>query len=265
MAKFVAAVVTDIHYGFDIKDKLGSKAPKLVDHFLKAVDKIKPAFIVDMGDRVSAKSKEDDRHYMKELKKQFNKAAAPVYSLMGNHDVRFLSRKENEDIMGCSAQNHSLDKGNYHFVFWNPTYNVSENGIEFSKSDLEWLKKDLDKAQGKPSILFSHVPLDNLGGEEVSDVTKYFFWTHGKKVRKVMEDAGNVILCMSGHRHRNRHREINGIHYVTQQSLVSMWKEHYRIPSRSYSFLELDNDKIKIELKGKTEKTYELTPKAVIS
>ena len=258
MASLRAAVITDIHYGFDHKDKLGSKAPKLMKQFVKAMQEYKPDFVVDIGDRISAKSKEDDRHYLKELKKHFNNISAPHYPVIGNHDIRFLEREENEKILGAPSNNYTQDVNGYHLVFWNPQFQFGETGIDIFDEDIEWLEKDLKKHKDQKTILFSHVPLDNLGDEGIEDITKYFFWSQGDRVRKVLEDAGNVILCMHGHRHRNRHREINGIHYVTQQAFTSQWRKHYRIPSRTYSLLEIDDDKINIYLKGKFEKHYEL-------
>ncbi len=260
MAKLRAAVITDIHYGFDTKDKLGSKAPKMMEQFIKAVNKYDPDCVVDMGDRVSATSEEDDRKYMKQLKDQFNQVAAPVYSVIGNHDLKNLGRKGNEEIMGNPGDSYTKDIGGYHLIFWNPKINVTKRGIELKEESIDWLRDDLAKTK-KPTILFSHVPLDNLGQEGHEPITKYFFWTQGSRVRKIMEDAGNVILCMGGHRHRNRHREIKGIHYITQQSFTSQWKAHYRIPSRTYSFLEAEDGKLTVKLQGKFKKTYELEPR----
>jgi len=257
MAKLRAAVITDAHYGFDIKDKLGSKAPKLMEHFAKAVNKFDPDVVIDMGDRVSAKSAESDRHYMQEYRKHFNDIAARYECVVGNHDIKNLSRGENEEIMDRPATSYSKDIGGYHLVFWSPKVLIDDDGIDIHDEDFDWLRDDL-AATDKKVIMFSHVPLDNLDGEELNPYTRYFFWTQGEQVRQILEDAGNVVLCMAGHRHRNRHREINGINYITQQSLTSTWKKHYRVPSRTYSFLEADDDKITIDLQGKTNKTYEI-------
>lgn len=257
MATLRAAILTDVHYGFDIKDKLGSKAPRLMRHFAKAVGKFAPDLIVDIGDRVSARSEESDRDYMQRYRAHFNEIAAPLESVLGNHDIRHLSRAENEKIMGNPSSSYTKDVGGYHLVFWNPRIRVDESGIALEKADMDWLKNDL-AATDKRVILFSHVPLDNLDGEETAQVTKYFFWTQGEQVRKILEDAGNVALCLHGHRHANRHREINGIHYVTQQSLTSQWKEKYRVPSCTYAFLEANDNTITIRLMGKTRTVYNL-------
>ena len=258
MAKLRAAVITDIHYGFDVKDKLGSKAPRLMRKFVKAVNKFRPAFVADIGDRISFVDAQTDRHYMQALTTHFNRIAAPVYSAIGNNDVKYLSREENLEITGSPADSYSRDANGYHLVFWNPHFHMTEDGLELDRKDINWLRDNLVSAKGKPALLFSHVPLDNLYGEESAPIDKYFFWSQGEDVRKVMEDAGNVILSMHGHRHVSRYREINGIHYITQQSLTSQWKRHRKIPNGTYTLLEINDDKIKIMLKGRSCKNYEL-------
>ncbi len=265
MATLRIAAITDIHYGLDIDkrqtgglvkaSKLGSKAPRLMEKFIKAVNHRMPDFVVDMGDRVSATDPETDAGFDKELRGYFNRIAAPSHHLDGNHDIKYQP--------GNPKGSYSQDINGYHIIFWNPAFHYEEDGLVLLDDDIEWFRNDLAAAAGKPALVFSHVPLDNLGDEAHDPVQKYFYWSQGKKIRQIMEDAGNVILCMGGHQHRNRHREINGIHYITQQSLTSVWREKYRIPSGTYSFIEIEDGKIRFDLHGKFKKTLELDARAV--
>ena len=256
---FRAAVITDVHYGRDHRHKLGSKAPRMMETFIKAANDSGVDAIIDLGDRVTGKDAETDREHMISYRDHFNKAAAPFFSVLGNHDLKNLSPQDNKAIMGHPDTSYTRDMGGYHLVFWNPEGKVTKRGLELEPSGIEWLRQDLKKNK-KPVILFTHVPLDNLGQEGHEGISKRFFWTQGSRVRKVLEEAGNVVLVMSGHRHKNRHREINGIHYITQQSFTNQWKEHYRVPARAYTLLEATEDKLTVKLKGKYKKTYDLTP-----
>jgi predicted phosphodiesterase len=265
------AVITDIHYGRRVKNKYGDKAPALVEKFVKAANKFKADTVIDMGDRVSCQNIKADKADMTSLRKKFNDLNAPVHYVLGNHDVKFLSIQDNEKIMKSPADSHSLDVNGFHLVFWNP--NVDNHpvngGLYLNKGDLKWLKDDLAKTDA-PTILFTHIPLDDrledaLKSPEHNGIARRFSYPEGTEIRKTIKEAGNVILCMAGHRHANFSKTIDGTHYVTVQSLVQAPnKKNARAPYGTYAFVEIDtssNDnknEIKIELKGKYKKTYEL-------
>jgi 3',5'-cyclic-AMP phosphodiesterase len=269
MARLRLAVVTDIHYGPDAGAKLGSHALRLLEKFAKAAANFGPSLIVDMGDRVTAHSADEARSNMKSVKDYFNKLAAPVHSLLGNHDIRHLSRAENEMITGSPASSYSLDQNGYHLIFWNADVNPDKReGLHAGAEDIAWLKADLE-ATDKPTIVFSHVPLDNNEQDDLyaKSLRGYdanpFFYPEGAAIRDILEKSGKVILCMSGHIHKNRYREINGIHYIVQQSLTQLWdrpprvdeiRGPYRKPQEAWSFIELEDDKIVYMLKGKVKK-----------
>ena len=253
-----AAIITDIHYGFDSGAKFGSKAPRLMQAFEKAVARHKPDFGVDIGDRVSTTSGERDTKNMETLQQYFNRMTTPVHHVMGNHDLSRLSRQENERITGGPASSYSNNVGDFHFVFWNPDMKPTAQGWKITEDDLNWLKNDLAQTSRK-TILFSHIPLDH---EDKADPHPYenilsrFHYADSDNIRKVLEDTGNVMLCMNGHVHRNHHSHINGIHYISQQSLTQTYQKHYRVPAGAWSWLEIDDDKITVKLQGKVRKDY---------
>lgn len=267
MGKLRIAVVTDIHYGFDVGNKLGSRAPRLLEQFAKAVNKYNPDCVVDMGDRFSCRNRDMDLAHLKGLKEHFNKIAAPVHHVIGNHDVKFITREDNEAITGSPATSYSREYKNYHLSFWNPNVSIKNpEGLRLTDEDLQWLRDDLKKARGKPVILFSHVPLDNDPQDyhdetrEYSGIAGRFYYNQGHEVRKILEDAGNVVLCMAGHRHTKRHREINNIHYITQQSMTSAWNNTRR-PTGAHAFVEIEDDNIVIQLKGTDKSRFDLKMK----
>ncbi|HEY8189161.1 MAG TPA: metallophosphoesterase, partial [Micavibrio sp.] len=245
------AVVTDIHYGFDRGNKKGAHAPRLVDRFVRVANKNKVDFAVDLGDRVICQNPEQDLRYLKKLKEHFNNLAMPKYSVHGNHDLMYLTRHDNADTLGLPGASYSLDIKEHHLIFWNPAVRVNENKIlAVTQDDLNWLKKDL-AANNNPCIVFSHVPLDNTARDDPPQQQGkgwYFpsFYNQGQEIREILEDSSRVLLCMAGHRHRNRHREINGIHYITHQSLTQRYKKTGH-PRGAFSITEIDPDEIRIK------------------
>lgn len=266
MGKLRFAVVTDIHYGFDVGNKLGSKAPRLMEQFVKAVNRVNPDCVIDMGDRISCRNRDMDIGYLKQVKGHFNAVAAPVHHLIGNHDARFMSRNDNEQITGSPATSYTRDYNGYRLLFWNPNVSITtREGLRLTPDDMKWLRDTLAQAD-KPVILFSHVPLDNDPKDYEEEVREYtgiagrFYYAQGHEVRKIMEESGKVIMCMAGHRHSKRHREINGIHYITQQSMTSSWHGTRR-PTGAYAFVEVEDKTINIQLRGTDTKGFTLVPK----
>ncbi|MBU0800298.1 MAG: metallophosphoesterase [Alphaproteobacteria bacterium] len=264
MGKLRLAVVTDIHYGFDVGNKLGSKGPRLMDAFTRAVNKYKPDCVVDMGDRISCRNRDMDMGYLRQVKDHFNAIAAPIHHMIGNHDAKFMTREDNESITGSPGTSYSRDYNGYHLVFWNPNVNITnQQGLRLSPEEIEWLRADI-AATDKPVILFSHVPLDNDPKDYEDETKEYagiagrFYYGQGQDVRQMLEKSGKVMLCMAGHRHTKRHREINGIHYITQQSMTSAWKGSRR-PTGTYANVEIEGDKIAIMLKGADKTRFDLT------
>lgn len=252
------AIVTDIHYGFDSSAKLGSKAPRLMQAFEKAVARHQPDFVLDMGDRVSTRSREDDTHYMETLQHHFNRMAAPVHHLVGNHDLNHVTRPENERITGGPASSWSKDVGNIHFIFWNPDIKPTTKGWRITADDLLWLEENLAKTD-KKTVLFSHIPLDHEDKNDPNPwehILSRFHYADSENIRKILEDSGKVRLCINGHVHRNHHSVINGIHYISQQSLTQTYQKKYRVPAGAWSLLEISDHEIIMKLQGKVRKDY---------
>lgn len=246
------AIVTDIHYGFDEKNKKGAQAPRLIENYIKKANKYRVDFSVDLGDRVIYKSPDRDRAYLTQLKDQFNKLAMPHYAVHGNHDLGNMTRYDNADILGVPAYSYSHDIGGVHFIFWSPNVRLNRHKeVHTHPGEIEWLEKDLAETN-LPCVVFTHIPLDNYPNETVlnkTDPTKWLFPSHyeqGPKIRKVLEDSGKVMLCMAGHRHMNRHREINDIQYIIHQSLTQKNKNtgHAR---GAYSIVEITDRDIYIQ------------------
>jgi len=251
-------IATDIHYGFDQGAKLGSKAPALMAQFTKAVARFSPQpdFVVDLGDRVNNKSRDDDRAYMQEVKAAYDRVSAPLYSVIGNHDVKHMSPADNEQIMGAPATSYSMDVGNFHFMFWNPDITYSKTGMSVTQADVDWLKDDL-AATTKTAILFSHMPLYNSEvdepQEEPHDISLRFSFKNAGELRSVLAQSEKVRAVIAGHRHKNHVKELDGICYITQQSMTDQYKDAYNVPAGTWSMMDLEEDKIKIRLYGKAK------------
>lgn len=237
------AVITDIHYGPDKKTRLGSHAPRLVDEFVRAVNRRAPHAVIELGDRVSSFSPTLDKAHMRDLRTQFNQMAAPLYCLPGNNDIRNLSIADNELIMGRSMQSQSVVMNGYRLLIWAPNVNTdTPEGLFIAPGDMGWLRRQLVQSR-EPVLLFTHVPLDNMEEDDRAALAydgsaNRSYYPEGPRVRRMLEESGKVVMCIAGHRHTSRYREINNIHYVIQQSLTQRLPDR-NAPHEAWSMVEI--------------------------
>lgn len=214
------AIITDIHYGPDSETVKGSDAPRLLEHNLRFLAEKSPDLLVDMGDRLTDVDVGIDRTRLEQVAGLFQSFDMSRQHLCGNHDT--LPRELQETLLGGSLHSRSIDVAGWHLTFLN-TFDGTIGGA-FSHNDLLWLEEDL-ASTSLPTVVFSHQPLDGkpLIGNAIFEVD-YAADAHPdghEQARRMMEASEKVKLAVSGHTHWNHRVQVNGIHYLTVQSLVA--------------------------------------------
>ncbi len=216
------AIVTDIHHGPNKLTKVGAAALPLLQDFRAFVEDYQPHFIAELGDRISDIDPKTDREQLQKVADHFLGLPSPHRHLMGNHDRVHLSIADNAEVLGQDMGHHSIDLAGRHLVFWQMDCQIHRpQGFLPNQADLDWLRRDL-AATNLPSIIFTHVPLDggSLHGNYYFDNNVRFGGLpHAREIQALIRDAGNVILCIAGHVHWNDVNLIDGIPYITVQSL----------------------------------------------
>lgn len=218
------AIVTDIHHGADTGTKRGSAALPLLRRFIAFADDWEPDAVLDLGDRVSDVDRATDRTLLAEVAAEFAAVRQPRYHLLGNHDVAFLSADDNASALGSDVRHRSVVINGWRLVLWQAdTFIHRPQGFRLRRSDLDWLHAEL-AASAEPVLLFSHVPLG--GGSMVGNY--YFqenpqygsYFADGAEIRRVIVDSGKVKLCAAGHVHWNALHTVDGIPFLSMQSLT---------------------------------------------
>jgi Icc protein len=220
------AIVTDIHHGPTRYTKRGDRALPLLREFRTKVECGGIDLVVELGDRITNVDRDTDRQLMHEVAAQFEGLSTPHVHLLGNHDLHYLTAEENEDILGCPMRSHSMDIKGRHLVFWQHDLSgrFSEKPLP-SPDELSWLRADLEGTV-LPTVIFTHVPLNGAamaGNYYFQNNTDSATLRHAADARAIFEAAGNVVLCVAGHVHWNDVGTIDGIRYLTQQSLTESY------------------------------------------
>lgn len=236
-------VVTDVHYA-DAKtqgtrhyrDSIG-KLQKAIDTF----NKLHVAFAIELGDFVDAGgTKEDELAFLKTIDKVYQGFRGDRHYVLGNHCLNAFTKKE--FLAACGSKNkrsyYSFDCGDYHFVVLDADFkrdgspyangNFQWTDTWIPKSEQEWLKSDLAAVSHKKTIVFLH---QNLHDEKSPHGVK-----NAPDVRRILEQAGNVLAVFQGHDHAGGYAKIGGIHYSTLKAMV----EGPAPQNNSYAVVALD-------------------------
>ena len=164
--------------------------------------------------------------------------------LFGNHDIKNLTIQESEAILGTQLQHRSININGWHLIFWyaDCSYTRKIGNLTLSASDLAWLEADLRQTT-LPTVLFSHVPLS-----DGSMVGNYYFemnprsragYHNAHLARAIIEKSARVVMAVAGHVHWNSLNTIDGIHYLTIQSLTETFTTPPH-PAAAWAQLELE-------------------------
>lgn len=218
-------LITDLHYADKpvagtrhYRDTL-SKLEEAVAAFARLDPK--PRFAVELGDFIdAADSVETELDYLKTIDATFRKLCDERHYVLGNHCVDTLTSAEFLAQVGQKSSFESFDHAGRHFVVLDACFR--KDSVPYGRRNFQWteskipdhelhfLETDLN-ATNKDTIVFIHQRLD---------VEPPYGVLNAADVRRVLEKSGRVKAVFQGHSHKNDHRHIGGIDYVTLVAMV---------------------------------------------
>jgi len=131
--------------------------------------------------------------------------------------------------------------------------------VVIDSSQLKWLKKKLNT--DKKIVIFSHYSLVEVN-------TRGNFWFSGrpdltfiKNHRQFLDTivGKNVKLAFNGHLHWNKKAVVNGVHFITVQSLVENTSGKVEgPPANAFTLVNLKDDFASIKTTGQGGKNYKI-------
>ena len=248
-------VVTDVHYAD--ADTRGSRHYRdsigKLGQAIETFNKLNLAFVIELGDFVDAGgAKEDELTYLQTIDKVYQGFQGDRHYVLGNHCLNAFTKKEFLTACGSKSKRsyYSFDCGGYHFVVLDANFkrdgspyangNFSWTDTWIAESEQQWLKADLAAAGDTKTIAFLH---QNLHDEKNAHGVK-----NAPDVRRILEEAGNVVAVFQGHDHSGGYVRIGGIHYTTLKAMV----EGPAPENNSYAIVAVDAaGRIKLEGLGR--------------
>jgi hypothetical protein len=250
-------IVTDIHHGADTTTKKGTAATALMQDFAAFCAAEGPDLVLDLGDRISDVDHDRDLVLEREAKAMFAPITQPVHHICGNHDRDFISVAENEEILGQSLGNETIDLDGWTLVLFRADAKIHRpadgpRGFAMPEADLVWLAGVVATAT-QPLAIFTHVPLsghDQTGNYYFQNNPDYSRYPDTARIRAVLESARVPVFTFAGHVHWNTLTTIHGIPYATLQSLTETFTTHPE-PAGAMTVLELGSDDVSWTVHGR--------------
>jgi predicted phosphodiesterase len=273
---FSFGVVTDVQYA-DIDQQAKRQyreSPKKLENCVAEFNKLKPAFVIHMGDLINENYASYDA-----VLPIFEKLSMPHYFVVGNHDLALDPESKAKvlprlglDKLGAGKGYFDFARAGWRFVVLNGNdISIVTNAVgseerkaaEALLADLKkkgaknaglhngavgpqqltWLKETLAKADaaGERAIVFCHFPVYPPGGSNL--------WNDAEIV-EILEAHKCVAAYFDGHAHGGGYGQKGRIHFVTFKGMIEA-------DPTAYALVEVFADSLKVTGFG-TEKSREL-------
>lgn len=259
------AIINDIHIG-DYRQNKGIHrkgtihAERLLNEFVDNMNgAFKPDFVVQGGDMVQDTNLNTDKNNFIKGFNILSRLDCPVYHIIGNHDLKNLNEKFLKNILGYKKLYYYIDNDNFRFIFLFPKQSHRTKIIQIDHLQLRWLKTKVKTE--KKIIIFSHyslAPVDTTENFWFNEKPELTFIKNYKDFLKII-DGKNIKLAFNFHLHWNKKMVLNGVNYITVQSLVENTSgEVEGPPANAYTLVEIDDQLAKIEILGDGGLNYKI-------
>ncbi|MBT3356294.1 hypothetical protein HN784_03430 [bacterium] len=201
----------------------------MTDFVNKMNDEFKPDMVIEGGDLVDGR---DDNAFwdFKEVKGILEKANAPVYHVLGNHETRSFPKKDWLDLTENKKTYYKIDIKGFRVIVLDANFTAkgedttpikeSYAGV-INQEQLEWLKETLIDAEDLRKIVFVHQPPIETDARKQSELFK-----NSEELRSLLSKF-SVEAVFSGHIERFCKTKLgtDTDYYVLQ----GFWKQNGRL------------------------------------
>jgi 3',5'-cyclic AMP phosphodiesterase CpdA len=264
----IVGIVTDLHFGPEARwhgklRKLTHHAGDLTRDFVRAMNEhVRPDLVVNLGDDIEDESRAKDLERYGECQAILRTAHAPLLNVAGNHDVIHMNRDDLTRFWQRPGPlYYALDQGGWHVVVLHTIEKTAGKEIRLPHEQRAWLEKDLAAATSKTIVFMHH----SASEQDVED-SRWFagrpeaaLVVERRELRRILAASGKVKAVFNGHLHRNHLDVIDGIPYVTVQSLIENLDEDAPgRPAAAHAVVRLSDERIVVRVHGNDPAAYQV-------
>jgi 3',5'-cyclic-AMP phosphodiesterase len=266
------ALVSDLHFGPEASfggklRKLTAQAGPLARAFVERMNReVRPDLVVNLGDDIEDESPEADRARYAECNEILRGAEAELVNVAGNHDTIHLGDADLRAVWGREGElYYAMDRGGFHLVVLR-TIERKDHDVSVGDAQLAWLAADLAAHPGPTIVLMHHSAADqDLRGNRWFEGRAHLCLVRERrKIRALFAKHGDVRAVFNGHLHWNHLDVIDGIPYVTIQSLIeNLDDDAPGRPAAAHAVVRASDRRVVVEVMGAERARYQFDrPKA---
>ncbi len=257
------AILSDIHLGPEeyykgVLRKINKKVKIFLDKFIEEINNnIKPEFLVVLGDLIQDENLINDRNNLNHIIGSLKRLNCSIYYVAGNHDLKNISEDELATLFNQKNLYYSFDLENYHFIILFSKRFDDKIRFYISDEQKDWLQQELDKTENK-CVVFVHYGLadqDLTGNPWFEGKPEKCLIMNRKEIRNILSKSNKVVAVFNSHLHWDKKNIHDKIPYFTIQSFVENEMDK-GIVSKAYAVVNIQNDKIDVEIKGNYPKKF---------
>jgi len=169
-----------------------------VEQIVAAANQYRPQFVFHCGDLTSF----GQESQYQDIKAVLDQAQVPVYTTIGNHDIKEGGGALYAEYFGSST--YSFDRGSAHIT----VFNTSSGDV--AEHELAWLEQDLSQTNSEYKFVFTHIPPFN----PLSELDHSLINTTTSTRLMALFEQEDVDVVFTGHIHVFNDSMINGVRYI---------------------------------------------------
>ncbi len=272
-ADLTLAFVSDIHVGpaatFDGKlRKLTHRSLELLRTFIDEMNALGPDVVVNLGDDIEDEDAELDRSRLRDVMDVLGRFDGELLHVAGNHDTKCIDdaellalwRSTRFDLLRAPPLRYALERKGFHLVVLH-THEIKDERVFLEEDDLAWLAAELDRSPLPKVLMMHHAAADQiLKGNRWFERAPHLCLVRERKRLRALLESHDVRLVVNGHLHWNHLAVIDGIPYVTVQSLVeNLDDDAPGRPARGHVLATLSATRTLVEVRGEEPARYQFS------
>ena len=242
--------ITDLHVFSGVSaNKLAEPFTSRIYNFVKKMNnEIVPDFMLINGDVIEGTKIPANTgiRQLQSVKDIFNLSKIQKYWVLGNHDLRSVTKQQWQNALGINYLRKSFELRNYKIIILDSNFTPKDKNVtsgngytrgHVSKEEIKWLEKELKNTKKRTLIFIHHSPLVNVDFE-----SKFNLLDNAAELRDLFAKY-DVLAVFSGHIDALYSEKADGVQYF---SIPGIYK-NLKYPG-AYSVINVKENGVDVSL-----------------